>query len=66
MTNNTAEWMRIEWRESDKTTDFKFSPSVAHIAPRASKPVEVRFVSEETITHENIPYECVTSNIRPA
>ena len=46
MINNTAEWMRIEWRESDRTTDFKFSPSVAHIAPRASKPVEVNFMSE--------------------
>lgn len=66
MTNNTAEWMRVQWRQSDKTTDFNFTPTVAHIPPRASKETTVAFYTEETVAHDLVPFECVTSSIRPA
>lgn len=66
MTNNTAEWMRVQWKASDKTTDFHFTPTVAHIPPRASKETTVVFYTEDTVTHDLVPFECVTSSIRPA
>ena len=66
MTNNTAEWMRVQWKASDKTTDFTFTPTVAHIPPRASKDTTVAFYTEETVAHDLVPFECVTNSIRPA
>ena len=66
MTNNTAEWMRVEWKPSDKTSDFKFTPTTAHIPPRASKDTAVSFYAEDTVAHELVPFEVAVAGIRPA